>query len=409
MNSSRFETTALAAGLLIAPATLLALVNCASTNSDDSLPPGSTTVLDASTNDAGDIGDAGDAAVDGGCDPSDPTCVTVVVTCAEADWCPVATGVSNFYALTSVWGSGESDVWASGSGGTAIHWNGVAWSAVPVPSATNLPIRDTFHALWGSGPNDVWLASSTTMIFHSEGFANGSANWVRMPNVPTNGSSAPVYAAWGSSTNDVRFGGGYFWGEDGSLNNQFVKSATGADVEWAPELGLSTIHGIWGSSADDLWLIADSRPFDKQAGQTMHGTRKDGAIVWSQIDSRAAVVLRGIWGSSANDLWTVGDHGTIRHLGAGAATADEWDVVESPTTESLNAIWGSGANDVWAVGNNGTILHWDGTTWKPSTAAFPVSKKKPHLYGVWGSGPKDAWIVGDGIVIHLMDHSGGTQ
>lgn len=409
MNPSRLQT-ALGAGLLLVPAALFALVSCASTDSDDSALPGSSTVLDASTNDAGEVVDAGDAGtVDGGCDPSDPTCVTEVVTCAEADWCPVPTGVSNFYALTSVWGSGANDVWASGSGGTAIHWNGAAWSAVPVPSATSLPIRDTFHALWGSGPNDVWLAASTSVIFHSDGFANGSANWVRMPDVPTNGTTAPVYAAWGTTTSDVRFGGGSFWGEDGSLNNQFVKGAAGADIEWAAELGLATIHGFWGSSADDLWLVADSRPYDKQAGQTMHGTRKDGAIVWSQVDSRAAVVLRSIWGSSANDLWTVGDHGTIRHLGAGAATASEWEIVQSPTTDALHGVWGSGPNDVWVVGDNGTILHWDGTAWKPSIAAFSVNKKKPHLYGVWGSGPKDVWIVGDDIVIHLMDHSGGAK
>ncbi|AKV01106.1 hypothetical protein AKJ09_07769 [Labilithrix luteola] len=390
------------------PAMLSAFASCASTDSADSTP-NSNSIIEAGTNDGADSG-AGDAsATDGGCDHTDPTCVTEVVTCDEADWCPVESGVNNFYALTTVWGSGKDDVWASGSGGSVVHWDGNRWAAVPVPSTTSVPIRDTLRALWGSGPNDVWLAASTNVIFHSNGFANGTASWVRVPSVPMNDSDVPVYAAWGTTADDVRFGGGPFNDQDNQLSNQFLKKPSSADIEWTTEGGLSTIHGYWGSSADDLWLVADGRPYEKLAGQTMHGTRKDGAFVWTPVDSRAAVVLRGLWGSSPNDVWTVGDHGTIRHLGANASTATEWEIVESPTSESLHGVWGSGPNDVWVIGDNGTIFHWDGAAWKPSIAAFPVNRKKPNLYGIWGSGPKDVWIVGDDIVIHLGEHLGGTK
>ncbi len=386
----------------------LALAACATSDEANRREDTPTIVLDAAASDGTD-GGLLDAGADAGCAASDPTCVTTPITCEEASWCPVQTTMSSLYALTAVWGSDKDDVWASGSGGTVIHWDGAAWTPTPLPTVTGLPLKNTFHALWGSGRNDVWVASTTDTIFHTDGFKNGNATWTRLPNA-VQAVPVPVYAAWGTKPDDLRFGGRpfQFAGPDELfVANQIVKHDSGAGVEWTGARGTATIYGFWGSSPDDLWLIGDNRAtLAWQLGLTMRGTRRGDDFVWTEIDSRASVVLRGIWGSSASDVWTVGDQGTIRRFGP---KATEWEIIASPTTETLHAVWGAAANDVWAVGESGTILHWDGAEWTASVAAFPAHQKKPHLYGVWGSGPTDVWIVGEGIALRFTGKTGGSK
>ncbi|MBX3215812.1 MAG: hypothetical protein KF850_27485 [Labilithrix sp.] len=411
MKPARLTKVTLATGLTLASAVPWLLASCATTDATSPSSPDASTLLDAGRGpDAPDAGDAGEDE----CDESDENCVTTPVACEDADWCPVATNVSRFYALTSVWGSGKNDVWATGSGGTVIHWDGVEWKPTVVPSETPLPVRDTFRALWGSGPNDVWIASATDRIYHSDGFANGDATWVLTPSATlSDHDRRPLFAAWGTSASDVRFGGGSSGVFDPEimeviLMNQVVRKPAAGAIEWDRAKGSATVYGLWGSSADDLWLIGDNRPFGPQVATTLHGTRGSGGdFVWTAVDSAATVILRGVWGSSASDVWTVGGSGTIRHFGKDATA---WAVVEAPTTANLNAVWGSGPNDVWVVGDHGTILHWDGKAWTESVAALPLRQRKPHLYGIWGSGPDDVWIVGNDIALHHGPNAaGGTK
>ena len=130
MKPTRLRTVALLSALgLVAPIPWL-LASCATTEAGTPAteqPP--VTLPEAGQ------GEAGEPPVDGGCDASDPDCVTKPLTCDEAAWCPVPTNVSNFYALTAIWGSGKDDVWAAGSGGTMIHWDGAAWKPT-MPSAS---------------------------------------------------------------------------------------------------------------------------------------------------------------------------------------------------------------------------------------------------------------------------------
>lgn len=348
-----------------------------------------------------------DAAPDAGsCDASNPDCVTTPISCAEADWCPVPTGTSALYALTAVWGSSAGDVWAAGSGGTIIHWDGAVWAPLPAPES----LKNTFRVVWGSGPNDVWVATATDLVFHSDGIANGTTTWTHAPN-PTGDqyNTAPIYSGWGAAAGAPRFGARTFTRIDSDGNwgsgNQVVASARDGGVDWVLEPGSATVNGIWGASADDVWLVGDnSGSVPWQLGWTAHGVRDSGGqLVWSDVDSQAGVVLHAVWGSSASDVWAVGDTGVIRHIGAGAS---QWEVSPSPTGEVLHAVWGSSASDVWAVGDSGTILHWDGAIWKPSVAAFELNRTRPHLYGIWGSGPNDVWIVGDGVALHF---AGGAK
>jgi hypothetical protein len=387
--------------------------SCATADATNRAPADDAASMVLPERDAADEADVADGEVDSGCDASDSKCVSTALSCDQAAWCPVPTTVSTLFSLTAVWGSSKSDVWAVGSGGTIIHNDGAAWKITPTT------VHNTFHAVWGTGPNDVWAVSMTDAIFHSNGFVNGSAEWTLAPAAKlTANDTNPriVLSIWGAPGGDLRIGTrarAVFDPSTGLLPffNQYTKTDVDGGVGWTRVEGMGTVHGFWGSSATDLWLIADdSERNGWQRGITMHGTPAldagDGGaeLAWQAVDSQSSLLLEAIWGSSANDVWAVGDEGVIRHLTAGAT---RWEIVPSPTTNALHAIWGSAANDVWAVGDFGTILHWDGATWSASTAAVPVGTKR-HLYGIWGSSANDVWIVGDGISLHYTGPKPGA-
>jgi hypothetical protein len=401
LNHARGLLAPAAAALLVA--TLVpSFASCATTQQDTSPPPEASTLPPSDT----DAGAPLDASPEAGCDAADDACVSHVITCLEAAWCPVATKVSALYALTSVWGSSKNDVWAVGSGGTIVHYDGSAWTPTP-PTG----LKNTFHAVTGSSATDVWVLSATDVILHSNGFtggaAGGSATWTQTSAARNQYETTPLFAAWGTPAGDLRVGGRSFAliapnGDFGSGNQLSKSTLADGGVAWVGTSGQATVNGIWGSSPDDLWIVADnSATVSWQLGLTLHGTRAGDAgdadgLAWQSVDSQSPVALTAVWGSSANDVWALGDKGTIRHL---ANDKTHWDPSESKTTADLHGLWGSAANDIWAVGDTGTILHYDGTSWSPSLAALPLGKR-PHLYGVWGSSRDDVWIVGDGIALH---------
>jgi len=349
-----------------------------------------------------------------GCDASDPSCTTELVPCESVEWCLVPTNVSPADTLTAVWGTSKSDVWAVGSGGTIIHYDGSAWTATPTG------LENTFHAVWGSGPNDVWVVSSTGVVLHGTGFANGTASWTNVPPPLSPASQVIVRAVWGSSADDVRIGGSAFTGMINGRNrrgDQFVKvTLPDGGTGWRPLEGTPLITSIWGSSADDVWMAADNSAASitttHERGLIFHGSPADGGadanagdpLTWTAVDAQSIHRLEAVWGSSANDVWAVGGKGTIRHVTPGD---ERWQKIASPTDETLRAVWGSGPNDIWIVGDGGTILHYDGTKVEASSAELPLGPK-PSLRGVWGSSANDVWIVGDNAALHYTGPKNGS-
>ncbi|MBX3224752.1 MAG: hypothetical protein KF795_29820 [Labilithrix sp.] len=394
-------------GALFLP--VLAFASCADAASDAISPEDASVRADAGLDGATD---------DGGCDASDNGCAP---SCADFPWCPVPTNVSAFAALTSVWGSSKTDVWAVGSNGTVVHWDGATWTLAPTPTSfypPKAPVKNTFNAIWGSGPNDVWIASATDAVFHARGYAGAATEWENARLPIEEGLDVPVFTIWGSSAADVRLAGraSFMFDEEGEILtvNAFTKtSLDDGGVDWRGEPGTASVLGIWGSAANDVWLVADnSAEVTWQRSMSLHATPAAGesGLAWTEVDTHSTVTLRAVWGSSKDDVWAVGDVGTIRHVTK--ANATDWEVVASPTREDLHAVWGSAADDVWAVGDAGTILHYDGRTWTTTRAALPAGKE-PALYGVWGSARDDVWIVGDGVALHYtggaLGDAGGSR
>lgn len=389
-------------GLLLV--TSLAVSSCA--DSDDAIRAGAPDAGGGDAADASSIDAAHDAG--DGCDAADASCAPELLDCSEADFCPVPSPLDRRFSLSAVGGSGSGDVWAVGSGGTAMHWNGTIWSLVD----TGTP--DTLQALWVGGPTDVWAVASTATMLHGDG-----RSFTNEPAFPADvfAYHARLHAVWGKGSAALRAGGVPFMVDlpDGSLvGNLLRRPVTDPDagLAWDIESGVSgrflhaTVRAIWGSSESDVWVALDNGQEEPWArGSVAHGTAASpGApLTWTVVDSRSSSLLEAIWGSSASDVWAVGEGGVIRRFTGGPSFVA---VPDAPTRQALHGVWGSGPDDVWVVGDGGTILHFDGAAWTTATVAFPLGPK-PDLRGVWGSGPNDVWVVGDAFTLHFTGKKSG--
>ena len=91
-------------------------------------------------------------------------------------------------ALSDIWGSSSSDVFAVGVSGTIRHYNGEKWSDMISGTTDNL------SSVWGSSSSDVFTVGEGGTILHYDGkswsaMASGTTNW--------------LYAVWGTSSSDV--------------------------------------------------------------------------------------------------------------------------------------------------------------------------------------------------------------
>lgn len=393
------NTTRHARATALASVTALLLVPTFASCADSGGEPAPSE--DAGAGDAGE--DAGDATADAD--------ASGALGCDEAAFCPVASGgIDARNALTAIWGSGEDDVWAVGSSGTIVHWNGSDWQTIP--SGT----KQTLRGVWGSGPTDVWIVSTPALVLHGAGYRGGGATFDRAPEIPqvVTHVTTLTHAIWGTSATDVWIGGEAVpldW--DGYEHAHGWRSGAQGAAPWenmsiGKPADRVTIRSLWGSRSDDVWAVGgddelvmhdDGTQSVVSRGRAFHtsGAAAGSVPSWRELDTQSNAILSAVWGTKGGDVWAAGRKGTLRRLRPGAT---RWEIVASPTTQGLRGLWGSAPDDVWAVGDGGTILHFDGTRWELSTAAFDA-EPLPDLFAVWGSSRSDVWIVGDRGVLRL--------
>ncbi len=311
--------------------------------------------------------------------------------------------------LWSVWGVAPDDVWIGGQGVLA-HFDGKSWQLLVDES----PVQDTFVSFWGSAGNDVYaIAGTTNVIGHWDG-----TSWT-MSNV--GGSDEAFTGISGTGPDDVWVVGSQLWHSDGT---GFTPAATqppashgpgpasvyavapgdawlvgpgGTILHWSggaftayPGVTAQFLQAVWGSGANDVWACGSD-------GTVVHW---DGSAWQASYSTGTTAFLSGGWSGGANDVWIAGDSGTLIHYDGSSFS--------SPTNglfTDLAGIWGSAINDIWIVGANGTTLHYDGMLWSPVPSGTTNA-----LTAVWGSGANDVWAVGlGGTILHWSSAATGWQ
>jgi hypothetical protein len=226
-----------------------------------------------------------------------------------------------------IWGTSASDIWAVGTGGLILHWNGTSWSLVTNPARTLGTILSDLTAVWGTGSDDVWAfgpinVNNQAIALHWDGYS-----WSAF----STGSTARITGIWASDANDV-----WAVGLDGYILHW---NGISWSISVIGNMNIPALRGVWGSSASDVWAVGDSGTIKHWNGSS-----------WSKVTSGTTNNLYGIWGVSSTDVWAVGKGGVILNW-----NGSFWSPATSPTTNNLNAIYG-GPSNAWTVGWSGTVL-----------------------------------------------------
>jgi hypothetical protein len=150
-------------------------------------------------------------------------------------WSTIPTGTSA--TLWWVHGIGKNDLWMVGEAGTILHWDGT--TLTPSPSGTS----KTLYGIWGASDDDLWAVGGRPgqdgVILHFDGNA-----WTSVP-VPV--AFVAYFKVWGAAPNDV-----FVCGEAGTLVH-FDGSAWAPIATGLPPS--TTLFTVFGRSGSDVYTV----------------------------------------------------------------------------------------------------------------------------------------------------------
>ncbi len=381
------------------------------------------------------------------------------LTRAHDGWCvvnsPQLDSNSTRPQLTNVSGDAPNDVWALGLDGDRYssqnvteHWNGHAWSVVPLPQDAPGNI-DQLNAISAAAPGDAWAVGSVSIPLpsppagtptgHSEGGGNSA--------IQQNGASDPraPLSALGSGQSNEHALLEHWNGQQWSI----VPFANPYPATW----GMSQFSSISVISPNNVWAAGF---FEDRTGlspdQHIYGTNKpllehwDGAQ-WNIISSPAFsehTVFDAITGVSANDMWITssvdetgvnsgngGKNGSGGGAGQGSTllhwNGSQWQRVASPSQVVFSKLSANSANNIWGIGyatqaNHTSVMvieHWDGTTWRTVNSPDARPKQNPgadvSFSDILAISPNSVWVVGSAydpreqVSYQVVGHWDGQQ
>ena len=283
----------------------------------------------------------------------------VVMESTGGDWQIVATDTEE--ALTGVWGSSPTNIFAVGTGGVILRRTGAGWSQMASPTTNAL------LDVWGRSETEVYAVGVNGTILRWDG-----ATW----SVMTIDRGWELWGVWGSSPTDV-----WAVGQDGRIVH-----FDGTD--WNPVASPTALvlFGIWGSSPTDIWAVGIN-------GMILHF---DGTG-WQATTPVTQRNLFGIWGRSAGDAYAVGNTGVVLKL-----TGTTWAPVSNVGSgENFRGAWGDNAGRIVVAG-------WDGTVVRGSDNAWITETSSPALVTVWGPVGGPVWAAGAGGMLFRRGTTGCT-
>ncbi len=198
-------------------------------------------------------------------------------------------------------------------------------------------------AVTGTSDSDVVVvggplgATGTALALHYDGDA-----WTEF------GQSLGGVTLWWSwiapDTGDV-----WLVGEQGT-----VARYDGSTVETFTSGTTSTLFGVWGTAADNVWIVGGDPIGNGDDDVVLHWNGSD--LTAETVPARGAALFK-VWGAGADDVFISGEGGTILHR-----TASGWADVSVSTVSSLLTVHGCSASDVYAVGGQ-SAYYYDGTSW----------------------------------------------
>jgi hypothetical protein len=281
--------------------------------------------------------------------------------CLSSKWCwynPLPQGSP----IASFGGSGPSDIWAVGFGGTILHHDGQIWSVSASGTTADL------YGVWSSSPTEAWAVGDRGVILRWDG-----SRW----SPQTSGVVSNLQSVWGSASNDV-----WAVGQGG-----VALRYNGTTWSSVPTGAAQSLYRVSGSSSTNVWAVGPS------------GTviRFDGSV-WTQmpVTGQSATNWSDAWVSATGEVWTVG----LASLGMCVNARYDGTGWTSQTGCSGSAsIWGSSTADVWTAGSTLSSVERTPTpdlrTFDKQVLYLPAmypGAAVPTLNTIWGFSPGEAYI-----------------
>ena len=181
-----------------------------------------------------------------------------------------------FNTINAVWGSSATNIFAVGSLGTILTFNGTSWSLL-TPSITTLDL----FCVWGSSTENVYVGGYTGKLLRYNGLA-----WKTV----SLGTSQTLKSIWGSSASDV-----YATGSEGTIIH-----FDGSTWNTVAIPGGVALNALWGSAYNDVFAAGE-------AGTIYH---YDGNV-WTKLVPPASLNISAAWGSTSGKVYFACQDGRI--------------------------------------------------------------------------------------------------
>lgn len=250
---------------------------------------------------------------------------------ATLTWRLVPTPGDQGAPIRSIWGTGPGDVWAAGAleniydiirKGRVVHFGGELDAGMPVWSSD--PIGDNglaYWAVWGSGESDLWLSGSTgwgsLANQHAELFRRGTSDAGTAAWLQVNRPALAFGTYDGRIPSGISFGTSWWTVErttEGS--NVFWRAPATNDIgaiQWtvtSNPIPFPKLLSIWGNSDSDLWMAGEQGFLRHWDGERL----QQASVSTNGLPNMRT--FRGLWGTKEGELWAVGE-GMAVHRAAG--------------------------------------------------------------------------------------------
>ncbi|MCX8043699.1 MAG: PKD domain-containing protein [Desulfobacterota bacterium] len=314
--------------------------------------------------------------------------------------------------LKGIWGTGSDNIYAVGSGGVILHYDGTAWSRVQ-----NVPVSENLTAIHGNAASNIVAVGEKGVLVQYNG-----STWAKR--TVTTGHN--LNAVWVASSSRM-----FIAGENG-----LILDCDRTTCEQSNYITSYSFNSIWASSENDVYIVGGG-------GMIIHfdGTR------WLPMESGTTDILYSIWGAGASNIYAAGENGAVRYYNGTAWSAakvvkrnyyaiggiaspfrvyiasdsgkisysegDSWNDMTTPTTKALQAIWVSQRHEAYIVGAGGVILRYTGETLPENTApqaafSVTVSTDDPLTVYVDASASSDIQTPADKLTVQWDWESDGN-
>ncbi len=279
----------------------------------------------------------------------------------DGEWIELATGADSS-SLERVRGNRADNVWAVGTDGTVLKFDGTGWTTAPsLPASPDI----YYQSLW-VGADDTVYALGTSP------FSDGPSQVMRL--------EADVWMPFGPELDGWAWD---VWGDDAAL---WIAGKTDGPVLHQIALGdpfqtteqfhiqdLGALESLQAIDAEHAVAVSDLKYFDEY---------RDGK--WSGRTLGNYVRPIATWAAAVDDVFVAVRRDAAQPVGTTFRVQGD-EVHEFPVPDaqdlSLHTIWGRSASDVWTGGEapgGPRLLHFDGMSW---TNVEPPPAVVAHLHG----------------------------